>query len=263
VVRGTFSPARAWRPAVGARLARTLGLTCPTSVVLMDSLNSPDPFLQFEQEIRDTIARRDLFKIERVLGLRRQLYLDLLDEPSDWSFTVKLAVLLEAALTQVIASRLDTEELQRHLSRLSLGGRTGKLQLAEDLGLLDSLNATRLRSITVIRNTFAHDISIIDKSLNEVVDEMSLNQRGQLVVALLQVPDGKLTLWIAGGTVLAHLAKSFDRNEASRRWLATRLLLSDAFIAKYTGDHETFQEKLKDARTSLDQVKKPRETGAA
>jgi len=26
VVRGTFSPARAWRPAVGARLARTLGL---------------------------------------------------------------------------------------------------------------------------------------------------------------------------------------------------------------------------------------------
>ena len=27
MVRGTFSPARAWRPAVGARLARTLGLT--------------------------------------------------------------------------------------------------------------------------------------------------------------------------------------------------------------------------------------------
>jgi hypothetical protein len=33
VVRGTFSPARAWRPAVGARLARTLGCT-PTTVVL-------------------------------------------------------------------------------------------------------------------------------------------------------------------------------------------------------------------------------------
>ncbi|CAD5374041.1 hypothetical protein RA210_U480004 [Rubrivivax sp. A210] len=26
MVRGTFSPARAWRPAAGARLARTLGL---------------------------------------------------------------------------------------------------------------------------------------------------------------------------------------------------------------------------------------------
>ena len=29
-VRGTFSPARAWRPAVVARLARTLGLRFPT-----------------------------------------------------------------------------------------------------------------------------------------------------------------------------------------------------------------------------------------
>ena len=29
MVRGTFSPARAWRPAVVARLARTLGLACP------------------------------------------------------------------------------------------------------------------------------------------------------------------------------------------------------------------------------------------
>ena len=27
MVRGTFSPARAWRPAVVARLARTLGVT--------------------------------------------------------------------------------------------------------------------------------------------------------------------------------------------------------------------------------------------
>jgi hypothetical protein len=37
VVRGTFSPARAWRPAVGARLARTLGRTSARPCMLTAS----------------------------------------------------------------------------------------------------------------------------------------------------------------------------------------------------------------------------------
>ena len=50
MVRGTFSPARAWRPAVAARLARTLGGTgttfllpaCKTAMSTPTALNTPD-----------------------------------------------------------------------------------------------------------------------------------------------------------------------------------------------------------------------------
>jgi hypothetical protein len=104
-----------------------------------------DDLSDFEQELRHRISTQDLFGIEKTLGLPRQLFASLLDEPSDWSFVIKLAVMLEAALTQVISSRLDTPELQRHLARLNLDGRTGKLQLAIDLGVIDQIVAAGSR----------------------------------------------------------------------------------------------------------------------
>ena len=49
MVRGTFSPARAWRPTVGAPLARTLGLMNPTE---SDLAPFPETMRAYRNELR-------------------------------------------------------------------------------------------------------------------------------------------------------------------------------------------------------------------
>lgn len=224
----------------------------------------------FEQELRHRISTQDLFGIEKTLGLPRQLFASLLDEPSDWSFVIKLAVMLEAALTQVISSRLDTPELQRHLARLNLDGRTGKLQLAIDLGVIDQIVASKIRAVSEIRNTFAHDVTIINKSLIDIIDSMTERQRKELAGRLLRM-DGvglessseldfsgsqsRFMLWYGGGLALGLLARAFDKNEASKRWIAAQLLVSDAFFAQRAGDRTSYFGKLQEALDTLEQTK--------
>ena len=228
----------------------------------------PNHLSSFEQELRQKISKRDLFGIEKTLGLPRQLFASLLDEPSDWSFVIKLAVILEAAVTQVIASRLDTPELQRHLARLNLNGRTGKLQLAIDLGVIDQIVASKIRAISEIRNTFAHDVTIINKSLIDIIESMSERQRSELAIRLLQM-DGvsfessselsfsgsqsRFMLWYGGGLALGLLARAFDKNEASKRWIAAQLLVSEAFFAQRDGDRTSYFSKLQEALDTLEQ----------
>lgn len=224
----------------------------------------------FEEELRQRMSKQDIFGIEKTLGLPRQLFVSLLDEPSDWSFVIKLAVILEAALTQVIASQLDTPELQRHLARLNLDGRTGKLQLALDLGVIDQIVTSKIRAISEMRNTFAHDVTIINKSLNDIIESMTEHQRTELAVRLLRM-DGvglessseldfsgsqsRFMLWYGGGLALGLLARAFDKNEASKRWIAAQLLVSEAFFAQRAGDRASYFGKLQEALDTLEQAK--------
>lgn len=224
----------------------------------------------FEEELRQRMSKQDIFGIEKTLGLPRQLFASLLDEPSDWSFVIKLAVILEAALTQVIASQLDTPELQRHLAGLNLDGRTGKLQLALDLGVINQIVASKIRAISEMRNTFAHDVTIINKSLNDIIESMTEHQRTELAVRLLRM-DGvglessseldfsgsqsRFMLWYGGGLALGLLARAFDKNEASKRWIAAQLLVSEAFFAQRAGDRASYFGKLQEALDTLEQAK--------
>ena len=227
---------------------------------------SEDPF-SLESEIRKRVTDRDLFGVEKVLGLSRHRFLKLLDEPSDWSLVIKLAVILEASLTQVLASRLATPELQKHLARLPVDGRTGKLQLAEDLDVLDRVTVRRVRTIFSLRNLFAHDVAAIEQSLASVVSSMSVAERNDFANTMLRIDESqkidnsgrekteidlRLIIWLGAGLSLSQLTQVFHRNEASRRWIAARVLVGDAFFAQRAGDSPTYRNKLKQAISTLE-----------
>jgi hypothetical protein len=69
VVRGTFSPARAWRPAVGARLARTLGHAKQAFLVLSAASNS-----QLRTANANATARSHRTNTKTVPPLRQRLH---------------------------------------------------------------------------------------------------------------------------------------------------------------------------------------------
>ncbi len=227
-----------------------------------------ETFDTLDQAIRQRVAEHNLGDISRTLGLNQQVILDLIDEPSDWSFVIKLAVIVEAALTQAIASRLDTTELQQHLNRLSVGGRTGKIQLASDLGMLGPKAVARLKSIASLRNVFAHDVSVIGLSLGVYVESLSKQENLRLLAVLLGI-DGKdqsastavissetarHIVWVASVLSLLDLSHAYKSNANAQRWRDARLLIGDAFLSQRAGDHHNYKDKLKEALAILEEM---------
>lgn len=224
-----------------------------------------DSFEMLSQEIRESVSKKNLSEIERTLGLPEFEMDKLIDDPSDWSFVVKLAVIIEAALTQAIASKLDTTGLHQHLSRLTVGGRAGKIQLAKDLEIIDLATSIRLKAIASIRNVFAHDISVIGLSLGAYVASMEKSEQVKLLEALLSLngkePVKKVTeisersarylYWVAGILSLFALAQAYKKNTNSQRWTSARMLIGEAFLAQRTGDQDNYKSKLEDALALL------------
>ena len=231
-------------------------------------MTDPETFDTLDQAIRQCVADHNLGDISRTLGLSEQVVLELIDEPSDWSFVVKLAVIVEAALTQAIASRLDTTELQQHLNRLSVGGRTGKIQLASDLGIIGPKAAARLKSIASLRNVFAHDVSVIGLSLGMHIESLPNSENFRLSATLLGVDgkepssslaaiaaeDARHVVWVAGVLSLLDMSNAYRSNANAQRWRDARLLMGDAFLAQRAGDGDNYISKLKEARALLEEM---------
>jgi len=228
-------------------------------------MTDSETFDTLDQTIRLRVAEHNLDDISRILGLNQQVILELIDEPSDWSFVIKIAVIVEAALTQSIASRLDTTELQKHLNRISVGGRTGKIQLASDLGMLGPKAVARLKSIASLRNVFAHDVSVIGLSLGVYVESLSKPENLRLLAELLGI-DGKAQssftaeisaetarhiVWVACVLSLLDLSRAYKSNINALRWRDARLLIGDAFLSQRGGDHLNYKDKLKEALAIL------------
>lgn len=231
-------------------------------------MTDSETFDTLDQKIRLKVAEHDLGDISQILGLDQQAILNLIDESSDWSFVIKIAVIVEAALTQAIASRLDTVELQKHLNRLPVGGRTGKIQLASDLGMLGPKAVARLKSIANLRNVFAHDVSVIGLSLGVYVESLSKHEKLRLLAELLGI-DGKEQssstaeisaetarhlVWVASVLSLLDLSHAYKNNTNAQRWKDARLLIGDAFLAQRRGDHRNYVEQLKEALAILQEM---------
>lgn len=231
-------------------------------------MSDSETFATLDAEIRQRVAQHNLSDIGRTLGLNERVILDLIDEPSDWSFVVKLAVIVEAALTQAIASRLDTDELQQHLNRLSVGGRTGKIQLASDLGIIGPKAAARLKSIASLRNVFAHDVSVIGLSLGVHVESLQKSENQRLSATLLGIDgnekppsptlmsaqEARHVVWVAGVLSLLDLSRAYRSNTNAQRWRDARLMIGDAFLSQRTSGRESFINKLKEALALLEEM---------
>jgi uncharacterized protein YutE (UPF0331/DUF86 family) len=113
--------------------------------------------LQIEERIRE---------LGDAIGLRAGVYEKLLKEDNDWAFLVQLQVIVEAAITQMVVKALNQEKAFDHVARLAFDGKTGKLQLAQSLGVLDASSADAFRALAACRNRFAHRITNIGASLD-------------------------------------------------------------------------------------------------
>lgn len=179
----------------------------------------------------------NLDELESKLGIPHGFYKELLSEASDWGFLVKMAVILEAALAEVIVQKLGNQNIKEHLQRIPVQGRTGKLILAKSLDILNQSNYRRCELILGVRNKFAHGLSHVNSTLEQYASKMSLEESISTLKALMighenefhspkkkEVKDHhvltlnfkkiyKMMLWIAGGHVLMQLATLHNTNE--------------------------------------------------
>jgi hypothetical protein len=167
-----------------------------------------------------------LARMEALLHVPRGVFTSLRNDGTDWEFAIKLVVLLEAALGAVLASRLQDEAVKGHCERLGLdGGRTSKLTLARDLGVLQEDAMRAFQELARIRNAYAHRVENIASDLQSFGSALPPSQRVPLVRALLHVPRDidvdpnflwgeaesiprylRLYMWVAGSLIMTALA---------------------------------------------------------
>ena len=121
------------------------------------------------------------------------------NEP-DFIATVKTYAVIEPLLNDLIAKgtpqtpygstlRLMSigqsvnENFRTFVTALNISGRTGKLRLAEGLGLLQDYNIEFIEAVTRVRNRYAHNVKNMHKSLTEILTDEQPHQ-GRIVAHL-------------------------------------------------------------------------------
>lgn len=219
--------------------------------------------------------------IETRLGLEPGFVLGLMNEKDDWAFIIKTAVVIEAALGQVISALLMNDALDRHIRSLPMDGRTGKTQLAQDLDLIGPMAAARIRALAEIRNDFAHGLKVVDLSISEYFVRMtkakfeSLTSRFFSTDRKAQDRDGqrKLTpkkdlsskeprdgrvarylVWTCACLALLELSEAQRKIDTEARWRSALTTLGHAFLSRQQGDEATARLHMRAALDTLESV---------
>lgn len=198
----------------------------------------------------DAKALERIAHIEEKLGLPKGFYSSLRDDGSDWEFSIKLVVVLEAALAAVIAASLHNDAVSAHVDKLNLDGRTGKLNLAESLGIVTPIERKAFAAIANVRNGFAHKIKNVTLNLEAYCNAMPQGDLEQLQKTLLMFTAAdearhvelwrgehvarfmRLTMFLSGSwllTTLAHQDKHAQLEAARRQMIETGWSLGDLF----------------------------------
>jgi hypothetical protein len=238
--------------------------------VLSDEDNTeitPEEFLEFEQEFKKVTDGSIISEIEQELGLQRGFVKSLYDDPSDWGFIIKLSVIIEAALSTIISSYFGTKVLQDHIDRLSINGRSGKIQLAADLGLIGPKSKARLNEIVTIRNKFAHGLKVVELSLDEHVKSLSDSERARWQLNLLDIDghdnrpvpayDGnrsRFMLWVGGCICLMEFARVIKTQNNNHQFKQAHILLGEGFRLRMKGNEDECREKLRQALQLLESM---------
>lgn len=165
---------------------------------------------QIEQQIRE---------LSSAIGLRPGFYEMLLKQTNDWAFLIQLQVVVEAAIAQKVVGTLNRDKAFEHVSRLAFDGKTGKLQLALSLGLLDSSSADALRALAACRNRFAHRIANIGATLERFGEALDADTKLDLLKRMGTLePDSEGADQDAG-------FPDFGGKLRHRLWLATAIAL--------------------------------------
>ena len=151
-------------------------------------------------------------------------FLEDLLQGDDWTYIIRLHALLETAITWALEIHLQPHPIGDFLARLNFAGRgSSKLELAEQLGILDQDSRKYVSGINTIRNRLAHNIRHLRFDLARYVEDLSEEHRRQFVsncCALVDpkiaadtlkeervsnIPAPKLILWAEGILVVATI----------------------------------------------------------
>lgn len=107
---------------------------------------------------------------------------------SDWEFAIKLVVLIEAALGHVIAAKLQNDAMRDHCDRLNLVGRTGKIDLALALDVLQPAEAKAMATLAEIRNRFTRKVANVTLDLSTFAANLPKGEMPSMLKRLLMIP---------------------------------------------------------------------------
>lgn len=110
-------------------------------------------------DTQSTPPQPDLIKIlggmARACDLREDFLIQLLLEPNDWSFVVKIHALLESIVCSLLASHLDKPNLEAVFAEnVPMRARIGMLK---KLGLTDKRERKMIRALGELRNQLVHN----------------------------------------------------------------------------------------------------------
>lgn len=233
------------------------------------------------KRIRTTASKhaKSLKIIEDRLALKDGFVQGLLDEIDDWAFIIKTSVLVESALGQVLGASLINDALDRHIRSLPMDGRTGKIQLAQDLCLIGPKSAARFRAICEVRNDFAHGLKVLRLSLPDYFSQMDELDFDSLVARFFSsdkkdtnqrsarkskskredLPEnkfdgrvGRYLFWTCACLALLELSEVQRKIDADRNWRNAMVELGHAFIARQQGDAATAKRHMQEALCTLE-----------
>lgn len=217
--------------------------------------------------------------IEDRLGLKTGFVQDLMEEPDDWAFIIKTSVIVESALGQLLSESLLGEALDRHIRSLPMDGRIGKIQLAQDLCLIEPKSASRIRAICEVRNDFAHGLKVLKLSVADYFSQMSKAEFDSLVRRFFAsdrtepsqnkvkqskrkyVTDGRIgkyLFWTCACVALLELSEQQRKIDADRSWRSALVTLGHAFLARQQGDEVTARRHMREALDTLEAAAGPR-----
>lgn len=232
----------------------------------------------FRAEILEAVHSHShaFLPLENLLGLTEGFVRELIDEKDDWAFIIKVAVIVEATLGKVINAFLQNPLIEKHIRVLPMGGRTGKIQLARDLGIIGPKSMARLRAIAEIRNDFAHSLGVVQLSIEGYLSRLPSADASALWERFFALDgaeksspvvkpketvetdetdarNGKLLIYSCAWLALSELAVAYRRISNDSNWRAALVVLGEAFLLRKQGDENSAREKI---RVALDTLKK-------
>jgi hypothetical protein len=236
---------------------------------------------EFLESLRSSASRhsKSLQTIEDRLGLKPRFVQGLMEEPDDWAFIIKTSVIVESALGQVLSESLIGDGLERHIRALPMDGRTGKIQLAQDLSLIGPKSASRLRAICEVRNDFAHGLKVLKLSISDYFSHMTTtdfdllvqrffsNDRAETSQIQKDRPKrkggsygedqrdgrmGKYLVWTCACLALLELSELQRKIDADRTWRSALITLGHAFLARQQGDEANARRHMREALYTLE-----------
>lgn len=239
---------------------------------------SDEEVAEFRAKIHQSDApHRSFASLESSLELTSGFIHTLFNEEDDWAFIIKLGVIVEATLSKVINAFLQNPLTEKHVRSLPMGGRTGKIQLARDLGIVGPKSMDRLQAISEIRNDFAHSLGVVQLSIAEYFSRSS-RADAQLVFdrlfaidgtqkplpakkkkkSLLTDPiDGRITkplVWVGVTITLSELSAAYRRITNDAKWRSALVILGEAFLHQQKAEDASVREKMRGALDILEQM---------